>query len=84
MGALSLSQSNHPLPLELRDALQLQDLDAYSVSPYLKRNKDMLAYTEGLQKLEVPTQLTLEEALGIFQIWKSRMAIGKGKRFLGI
>ncbi|KAH9479917.1 37S ribosomal protein S23, mitochondrial [Psilocybe cubensis] len=80
-GALSLSQSNYPLPLELRDALQLQELDAYPVSPYLKRSKDMLAYTEGLRKLEVPAKLSMQEALAVFEIWKKRMAIGKDNSF---
>ncbi|PPQ89420.1 hypothetical protein CVT25_002186 [Psilocybe cyanescens] len=81
LGALSLAHTNYPLPLELRDALELQDLDAHPASPYLKRSKDLLAYTEGLKKLEVPEKLTVKEATGIFEVWKARNAIGHGYHY---
>jgi len=78
LGALSVSQTLNPVPIELSDALELEDMHAFPISPFLKRNKDMLTYTEGLNKLVVPEKLTLEEATGMFEVWKGRNAIGRG------
>ncbi|KAF4610525.1 hypothetical protein D9613_006518 [Agrocybe pediades] len=77
LGALSVSQTLHPVPLELSDALGLEDMHAFPISPFQKRNKEMLLYTEGLKKLAVPEKLTLEEATGVFEVWKGRKAIGR-------
>ncbi|KDR70846.1 hypothetical protein GALMADRAFT_810886 [Galerina marginata CBS 339.88] len=81
LGALSVSQTHHPLPLELRDALQLDNLAAFPASPFQKRNRDMLVYTEGLKKLELPEKFTLEEAVGVFDLWKGRNVIGRDGYF---
>lgn len=81
LGALSLSQTNYPLSLELRDALELHDTDPYPISPFLKRNKDLLEYAQGLKKLEVPEKLTHEEATGIFEMWKGKNAVGHSETF---
>lgn len=78
IGSLSLSQTNFTLPLELRDALDLEDLDAFPISPFEKRNKEMMVYTEGLKKMPVPEKLTLEEAVGVFEVWKGTEVIGRG------
>ncbi|PPQ75486.1 hypothetical protein CVT26_015908 [Gymnopilus dilepis] len=81
IGALSLSQTSFTLPLELRDALDLEDLDAYPISPFAKRNKEMFAYTEGLQKMAVPEKLTLAEAAGVFEVWKGTKVVGRENYF---
>ena len=78
MGAISTSQSTNPLPIELRDALHLDELDTRVVTDYDKRNRTMIQYTRGLKKLEVPEKLTLEEAVGIFEIWKGMKVFGSG------
>ncbi|KAF8889525.1 mitochondrial ribosomal death-associated protein 3-domain-containing protein [Gymnopilus junonius] len=78
IGSLSLSQTNFVLPVELHDALDLEDLDAYPISPFAKRNREMMVYTEGLKKLAVPEKLTLEEAIGVFEVWKGTEVIGTG------
>ena len=40
----------------------------------------MVEYTKGLKKFEVPDKLTLEEAVGVFEIWKGLKVFGSGKQ----
>ncbi len=56
----------------------LDELDTRVVTEYDKRNRTMMEYTRGLKKLEVPEKLTLEEAVGIFEIWKGMKVFGSG------
>ncbi|KAF5316594.1 hypothetical protein D9619_006611 [Psilocybe cf. subviscida] len=81
MGAISRSQSSWPVSTELRDAIDFNPMDMRPVSPYDKRNKTMLSYGAGLKNLEVPEQLTLDEAAGIFEIWKGQGVFGRNKYF---
>jgi hypothetical protein len=77
MGAISRSQSSWPVSTELRDAIDFNPMDMRPVSPYDKRNKTMLSYATGLKNLEVPEQLTLDEAAGVFEIWKGQGVFGR-------
>ncbi|KAJ3506132.1 hypothetical protein NLJ89_g7035 [Agrocybe chaxingu] len=81
LGAISASQSTNPLPLELRDALDLSSLDKRPVSVYDKRDRVLSGYAEGMQKLEVPAKLTLEEAVGVFEVWKGQGVFGSKRTF---
>ena len=78
-GAICSTQSTNPIPTELRDALDLGDFDTRFITEYNKRNQAMLDYTNGLKKFEVPEKLTLEEAVGLFEIWKGMKVFGSGK-----
>lgn len=40
----------------------------------------MVEYTKGLRKFEVPDKLTLEEAVGVFEVWKGLKVFGSGKQ----
>jgi len=70
MGAVNSSDPMFTVPLELRDALNL-DYD-HPMSPYDKRSPLLLEYAKGLKALLVPEKLTLEEASSLMSIWKSR------------
>ncbi|KIM38358.1 hypothetical protein M413DRAFT_30198 [Hebeloma cylindrosporum] len=77
IGSISSAQTTNPIPLELRDALELDYLDKRVISPYEKRNQILLDYAGGLKPLEVPAKLSLDEAAGIFEVWKGVQAFGK-------
>jgi len=79
--AVSATQSTNPIPIELRDALELGELDTHFITEYSKRNQMMVEYTKGLKKFEVPDKLTLEEAVGVFEIWKGLKVFGSDKTF---
>lgn len=79
LGAICATQSTNPLPLELRDALELDELDTRTITDYDKRNQTMVGYTNGLKKFPVPEKLTLEEAVGVFEIWKGMKVFGSGE-----
>lgn len=38
----------------------------------------MVGYTQGLKNIAVPEKLTLEEAIGVFEIWKEQQVFGRG------
>ena len=79
MGALATSQSTNPVPIELRNSLDLPELDTKPISGYEKCIKTMEDYARGLKKFEVPEKLTLEEAVGVFELWKGRKVFGRGE-----
>lgn len=70
--------SNHafPIPLELRETLDLPH--PVPNSPYFKRSRITQDYAKGLQKLEVPAQLSVNEAAGMFEVWKKDRALHSG------
>jgi small subunit ribosomal protein S29 len=82
LGSISSTQTTNPIPLELRDTLNLEYLDKRPISPYEKRNQILLDYASGLKSLEVPAKLSLEEAAGIFEVWKGVKAFGRSKPFI--
>ena len=79
MGAINSSDPMFPLPLELRDTLEL-DYDR-PMSPYDKRSPFILEYAQGLKALPVPEKLTLEEASSLMSIWKHENVLVGGKLF---
>jgi len=68
--------------LELRDTLNLEYLDKRPISSYEKRNQVLLDYAAGLKPLEVPAKLSMEEAAGIFEVWKGVKAFGRSQSSL--
>ena len=78
----SRQQTTNLIPLELRDTLNLEYLDKRPISPYEKRNQILLNYASGLKSLEVPGKFSLEEAAGIFEVWKGVKNFGRSRSFL--
>ncbi|KAF9480354.1 hypothetical protein BDN70DRAFT_618401 [Pholiota conissans] len=81
LGAISASRTSHPIPLELRDALDLHTEEYPIASPYDKRNKSLVEYADGLKAMPVPEKLTLEEAVGVFEVWKGQRVFGRSNFF---
>jgi small subunit ribosomal protein S29 len=77
MGALTESDTAYAVPLELKDALNLES--RHPVSPYDKRDQVKLGYTEGLKGLKVPERMSTNEMAGLFSVWKDDMALTTGE-----
>lgn len=76
MGALSSTNTTYTLPLELREALGLP----YDrpTGPYAKRSLSRTEYANGLRALEVPAQLSTNEAAALFEVWSRNLASHTG------
>ncbi|TEB25788.1 mitochondrial carrier protein [Coprinellus micaceus] len=77
IGALTESDTAYAVPLELKDALNLES--RHPVSPYDKRDQVKLGYTEGLKGLKVPERMSTNEMAGLFSVWKDDMALTTDK-----
>lgn len=66
VGTPTMSDTQFPLPNELRQALQV---DSRPLNAYTKLSPEVLEYTEGLQTVPVPEKLTVAEAAAMFEVW---------------
>jgi hypothetical protein len=73
LGAITYSDPIYPLPLELRDALELPY--DHPPSPYDKRSRTLIEYTKGLRALPVPERLSVKEAAALFEVWMKDKAL---------
>ncbi|KAG6856490.1 hypothetical protein H0H87_003958 [Tephrocybe sp. NHM501043] len=73
VGAITSSETIYKLPMELKDALELKD--EHFVTPYDKRSRTLVEYTQGLQPLHVPDQLSVTEAASLFEVWNNDKAL---------
>jgi len=74
LGALSLSDTTFRLPLVLREALKIP-WDKFE-GPYARRNAEYKDYyCQGLQTINLPDQMTVDEASGIFEMWSKDKAL---------
>ncbi|KAG6883662.1 hypothetical protein C0993_004871 [Termitomyces sp. T159_Od127] len=73
VGAVTASDTQYKLPLELRDALALPH-ERFD-SPYDKRSRPLVEYTAGLRALGVPEQLSVAEAASLYEVWKDDRAL---------
>ncbi|KAF8625521.1 hypothetical protein AX17_006833 [Amanita inopinata Kibby_2008] len=73
IGAITYSDPAYPLPLELREALQMPY--DHPQSPLDKRSKLLVEYTKGLTGFPVPEQLSLDEASSLFEVWKNEQVL---------
>ncbi|KAF9464923.1 mitochondrial ribosomal death-associated protein 3-domain-containing protein [Collybia nuda] len=73
LGAITKSDTNYTVPLELQDALGLP-YEQFT-SPYDKRSKTLIEYTKGLRSMPVPAQLSVPEAASLFEVWMKDKAI---------
>ncbi len=67
VGALSLSDKTYGLSEELRYALGLQPW--LRPSPYLKVAPEITTFTRGVQLVNVPEKLNVNEAASLFEVW---------------
>jgi small subunit ribosomal protein S29 len=67
VGALSLSDKTYGLSQELRYALGLQQW--LQPSPYLQVAPEITAFTRGIQLVNVPEKLNVNEAASLFEVW---------------
>lgn len=65
LGAISTTHSDFQTPLELQEALGLP-ID-HPVSPYQRRQPELVQYSEGLQNIPVPRALEVGEAAALFE-----------------
>ncbi|KAG6860519.1 hypothetical protein C0995_010299 [Termitomyces sp. Mi166 len=73
VGAITTSDTQYKLPLELKDSLGLPH--EYFKTPYDKRSRTLIEYTTGLKALHVPEQLSLVEAASLYEVWKNDKAL---------
>ncbi|KAF8623781.1 hypothetical protein AX15_006191 [Amanita polypyramis BW_CC] len=73
LGAITCSDPAYPLPLELREALQMPY--DHPQSPHDKRSKTLMGYAKGLAAIPVPEQLSLDEAASLFEVWKEEQVM---------
>ncbi|KAH9990578.1 mitochondrial ribosomal death-associated protein 3-domain-containing protein [Russula vinacea] len=73
VGALSLSDKTYGLSQELRYALGLQP--GLRPSPYLKTTPEISAFTRGIQLVDVPEKLNVNEAASLFEVWNKNKSI---------
>jgi small subunit ribosomal protein S29 len=74
LGAISSNPAFKP-PLELEEALEI----ASPLVSTKKRSKHFQEYASGLQKLEVPEQLSVAEATSLFDLWHQDNGMNSGK-----
>ena len=77
LGAISTTDTAYPIPLELREALDLPH--PVPNSPYFKRSPEFQMYAGGLEKLEMPERLSVSEAAAVFEVWTKDRALHSGK-----
>jgi small subunit ribosomal protein S29 len=75
-GAMFSATSSSPhylVPLELEEALNMTN--RLPPSPYYKRSKTLSEYAQGLLNVEVPPQLSVNEAAAVYGLWKDDKAV---------
>jgi small subunit ribosomal protein S29 len=80
VGALSLSDKTYGLSQELRHALGLQPW--LRPSPYPKVAPEITAFTKGIQLVNVPERLNVNEAASLFEVWNKNKSFHT-RKFMG-
>ncbi|CUA78127.1 hypothetical protein RSOLAG22IIIB_02745 [Rhizoctonia solani] len=73
VGALSTTDPRFLAPLPLKEALGMVQQGA--ISPYERRNKDIVFYASGIKNLSVPSKMHLGEAASVFDVWVNNNAL---------
>lgn len=73
IGAISGSNTNWPVTLELQEALRLPT--PRPTFEFAKRSHELEGYLKGLENFPVPNQLSVEEAAAMFELWGQHEAI---------
>ncbi|KAJ1306829.1 hypothetical protein OPQ81_007814 [Rhizoctonia solani] len=67
VGAISTTDPRFLAPLPLKEALGI--VQPGTMSPYERRNKDIVFYASGIKGLPVPSKMQLGEAASMFDVW---------------
>lgn len=73
LGANSSTHTSFQEPLPLKEALGIIPVGA--VSPYERRNKDIVAYASGLKGFSIPSKMQVGEAASMFDVWLQNNAL---------
>jgi hypothetical protein len=76
LGAVSRTNAQFPVPLELREALRLSE--ERPTNARVTRAATFRDYASGLRSLPVPAQLSLDEAAALFEVWMKDRALYGG------
>jgi hypothetical protein len=77
LGALSSTNPQFAVPLELRETLGVPH--SSPVSGRVPRSKTLQDYAHGLTNIEVPAQLSVDEAASLFDVWMKDHAVHGGE-----
>jgi len=77
LGAVTMTDPSYPVPIELREQLNIPH--AQATSAYEKKTKESIEYARGLKAIPVPEQLSLDEASGLFDLWMKDRALSASK-----
>ena len=73
LGALSTTNEEFQTPLELQESLGLHS--SVPVSPYVRRQTRLVDYAQGLQSIPIPSQLNVNEAAALYELWQKDKAL---------
>ncbi|KAG8748410.1 37S ribosomal protein S23 mitochondrial [Ceratobasidium sp. 414] len=73
LGATSSTNSRFLEPLPLKEALGT--IASGTVSPYERRNKNIVAYASGLKGFPIPSKMRVDEAASMFDVWVQNYAL---------
>ncbi|KAG9127918.1 Class II abasic (AP) endonuclease [Ceratobasidium sp. 392] len=73
LGANSSANPRFLEPLPLKEALGVIPLG--TVSPYERRNKNIVSYVSGLKGLPIPSKMRVDEAASMFDVWIQNNAL---------
>ena len=77
LGAITSSDPAFPISLELKDMLDITDQANQPVveEEYVKRSAALREYLKDVTSIEVPNQLSVTEAAGLFEIWMKQRTL---------
>lgn len=88
IGALTSSDPNFPIGLELLDMFEREENSAAGSvvvrkpivdEPYVKRSSVLKGYLEGVDCVNVPNELSVKEAGSLFEVWMKQGVLASGE-----
>lgn len=76
-GAISTTNTDFSVPIELKDALGLTPEG--STSTWTPRNEEYSKYSTGLVSIPVPGQFNVHEAAALVEVWNHTASLHSGK-----
>lgn len=76
VGAISTTNTDFAVPIELKDALGLTPEGA--TSTWAPRNPEYSKYSEGLSAIPVPAQFNVHEAATLVEVWNQTASLHSG------
>jgi small subunit ribosomal protein S29 len=81
LGAVSSTNPQFMVPLELREALAVENGQP-AIGGRVPRSKTLQDYARGLRNIAVPAQLSVDEAATLFEVWMKDKALYGGELFV--